>query len=149
MAEGTVQSIEISAPAGVIYGIAADLAAYPDWAQGVRSVEILEEDADGMPVRAAFVVDGMTKRIGYELVYTHDAPNRMSWTAIPGDDISEMEGSYDLTPLDDETTSVYYMLRVSTSFTIPGFLRRQAEKQIVMAALRGLKKQAEAAAKSA
>ena len=34
-------------------------------------------------------------------------------------------------------------LRVDPAFVVPGFLRRQAEKQIVSNALRGLKKRAE------
>jgi hypothetical protein len=39
---------------------------------------------------------------------------------------------------------VLFALRVDPAFTVPGFLRRQAEKQIVSSALRGLKRRAEA-----
>jgi hypothetical protein len=35
---------------------------------------------------------------------------------------------------------VVYALTVETVFTIPGFIRRQAERQIVTTALRGLRK---------
>jgi len=45
--------------------------------------------------------------------------------------------------LESGGTEVLYALRVEPAFTVPGFLRRQAEKQIVSSALRGLKKRAE------
>jgi len=142
MAEGTVQSIEIAADAATIYAIAADLGAYPDWAEGVRSVSVSEADADDLPLRAEFVVDAMMKKITYELEYDHDAPNLMSWTAIPGPDIKMMQGSYELTE-HDSGTSVVYALKVDPSFPVPGFIRRQAEKTLVNIALRGLKNRAE------
>ncbi len=77
------------------------------------------------------------------LVYQYDAPRRMSWVAEPGDDITLMEGSYDFKPLEDGATEVVYGLRAEIAFKIPGFLRRQVEKQIVGTALRGLRSRAE------
>jgi hypothetical protein len=50
-----------------------------------------------------------------------------------------LEGSYTFNVV-DEATEVVYALTVEPNFTIPGFLRRQAEKQIVTTALRGLRK---------
>jgi len=88
-------------------------------------------------------VDGFIKRITYDLVYEYDAPHRISWRAIPGDDIREMEGYYEFRPRDEGGTEIVYALRVEPAFVIPGFLRRQAEKQIVQAALRGLRRRAE------
>jgi hypothetical protein len=41
---------------------------------------------------------------------------------------------------DDGGTEVVYSLTVEPKFIIPGFIRRQAEKQIVSTALRGLRK---------
>ena len=50
-----------------------------------------------------------------------------------GDEFTEFDGC----------TSVVYAWRVTPAFTIPGFLRRQAERQLVGPALRGLRKQVE------
>lgn len=141
--EGTIRSTETSAPPEVVFGVAVDLEAYPEWATGVASVEVLDVDEDGRPARAAFSVDGFIKRISYELEYSYEEPNMMSWKAVPGDDIKEMEGSYEFRPLDDGGTAIAYALRVNPNFSVPGFLRRQAEKQIVQAALRGLRRRAE------
>ncbi len=146
MSEGTVQNIDISAPIELVYDVAADLSLYPDWAQSVKAVDVLETDDDGLPNRASFRVDAMLKEISYELVYEHDVPNLMSWTAIPGPDIEAMKGSYEFTETDDGGTSVVYALQVETTLVIPGFLRKQAEKTLVSTALRGLKRRAESLA---
>lgn len=141
--EGTVQSIEVSAPPQTVYEVALDLEDYPDWISGVKEVEILEEDDYERPLRVSFVADAMVKEIAYTLVYSYDRDNGFSWHAEPGTDIKEMEGSYEFKELDDGSTEVLYALRVDPAFTLPGFLRRQAEKQIVSSALRGLKKRSE------
>ena len=142
--EGTVQSIEVSADIQTIYEVALDLDAYPAWATGVKEVEIEEEDEFGRPVRVSFVADAMIKEISYTLLYRYDLDDGFSWSAEPGLDIKAMEGSYRFTDLEEGGTEVLYALKVDPAFTVPGFLRRQAEKQIVSNALRGLKKRAEA-----
>lgn len=141
--EGTVRSSETTAAPEVVFGVAADLAAYPDWATGVSAVEILESGEDGRPIRAKFEVDGFIKRITYELTYEYQYPKRMAWRAVPGEDIRDMEGYYEFRARDDGGTDIVYALRVEPAFVVPGFLRRQAEKQIVQAALRGLRRRAE------
>ncbi len=143
MAESTVQTIEIAASPEDCFVVAADLASYPQWATGVREVQVLETDGDGRAVQASFVVDGMVKEISYTLRYSYDFPNAMEWTAIPGDDITEMTGSYHFKDVGEGRTEVVYALRAQPAFTIPGFLRRQVEKQIVTTALRGLRKRVE------
>ncbi|MDJ0924773.1 MAG: SRPBCC family protein [Acidimicrobiia bacterium] len=143
--EGTVQSIEVSADAQTVYEVALDLDAYPDWATGVKEVEIHEEDEYGRPVRVSFVADAMIKEIAYTLLYRYDLENGFSWSAEPGRDITAMEGSYQFNEIGEGETEVLYALKVDPAFTVPGFLRRQAEKQIVSNALRGLKKRSESA----
>jgi uncharacterized membrane protein len=142
--EGTVQSIEVSADVQTIYEVALDLESYPEWATGVKEVEIEEEDEYGRPTRVSFVADAMIKEISYTLLYHYDLEDGFSWSAEPGRDIKAMEGSYRFTELEEGGTEVLYALKVDPAFTVPGFLRRQAEKQIVSNALRGLKKRAEA-----
>lgn len=144
MAESTVQSIDVRATPEACFDVAADIAVYPDWATGVRSTEILEETEDGRVHRATFVIDGMVKEIEYSLTYRYDYPNEMTWSADPGDDIKELEGSYRFESVDEDHTRVTYALRAEPAFSIPGFLRKQVEKQIVTTALRGLRSRVEA-----
>jgi len=141
--EGTVQRIEVSAEPQHVYEVALDLEAYPEWAGGVKTVAVTKEDEYGRPAEADFVVDGMVKEISYTLVYNYDHDNGFSWEAIPNDDITQLKGQYEFNPMDGDSCEVVYALKVDPAFTVPGFLRRQAEKQIVGTALRGLKKRAE------
>lgn len=141
--EGTIRSIETTADAATVFKVAADLSAYPQWVSGVSRVDIQEVDDDGWPLRAFFEVEGFIKRITYTLEYTYQYPTRIEWRAVPGADIEEMEGYYEFLPLDGGGTEIRYALRVEPAFTVPGFLRRQAEKQIIGSALRGLRKRAE------
>ena len=141
--EGTIRSTETSASPEEVFAVAIDLEAYPEWATGVSSVEVTHRDDSGRPARASFIVDGFIKRISYELEYSYDEPHLIQWTAIPGPDIKEMEGSYEFRSLDDGGTAIAYALRVAPNFSVPGFLRRQAEKQIVQSALRGLRRRVE------
>lgn len=143
MTEGTAQSIEIDAPPEDIFAVAIKIEKYPEWASGVSKVEVLERDEEGRPHRAAFELEGFVKKISYELTYSYEEPTRMTWVADPNADLEMLEGSYSFTPRDD-ATEVVYVLRVKPNFPIPGFIRRQAEKQIVSTALRGLRQQVEA-----
>jgi ribosome-associated toxin RatA of RatAB toxin-antitoxin module len=139
MTEGTFSQLEIDATPEALYDVAADVASYPEWASGVKEVEVLDFDGEGRVDRARFVVEGFIKEIEYVLKYTHDRPNALSWVAEESDDLKMLEGSYVFKPTEDGT-EVVYSLSVDPKFTIPGFLRRQAEKQIVTTALRGLRK---------
>lgn len=139
MTEGTFQTLEIDAPAEDLYDVVADVASYPEWATGVKEAEVLETDAEGRVVRARFVLEGFIKEIRYVLRYHHDRPHSLSWTSEESDDLKMMEGSYTFNP-NEGATEVVYALTVEPKFTIPGFIRRQAERQIVTTALKGLRK---------
>ncbi len=140
MAEGTFSTLEIDATPEELYDVAADIAAYPEWATGVKEVEVLDLDSEGRVDRARFVLEGFVKEIEYVLKYTHDRPNVLSWVAEPSDDLEMLEGSYQFEPTADGATEVVYALSVKPNFILPGFIKRQAEKQIVTTALRGLRK---------
>lgn len=140
MAEGTFSTLEIDATPEELYDVAADVASYPDWASGVKEVEVLDVDADGRVDRARFVLEGFVKEIEYVLKYTHDRPSVLSWVAEDSADLKMLEGSYQFGPAEDGATEVVYSLTVEPNFIVPGFIKRQAEKQIVTTALRGLRK---------
>jgi ribosome-associated toxin RatA of RatAB toxin-antitoxin module len=139
MAEGTYSTLEIDASPEDLYDVAADVAAYPEWASGVKEVEVLDLDREGKVDRARFVLEGFVKEIEYVLKYTHDRPSSLSWVAEESDDLRMLEGSYQFAPADEGATEVVYSLRVEPKFILPGFIKRQAEKQIVTTALRGLR----------
>jgi uncharacterized membrane protein len=140
MTEGTFSTLEIDASPEELYDVAADVASYPEWASGVKEVEVLDVDGEGRVDRARFVLEGFVKEIEYVLKYTHERPNVLSWVAEESADLEMLEGSYQFEPAGDGATEVVYSLSVEPNFVLPGFIKRQAEKQIVTTALRGLRK---------
>jgi len=141
MTEGTYQTLEVDASPDRLYQVVSDIAAYPEWATGVKEVEVLDSGPDGEVLKARFVLEAFVKEIEYVLAYTHDRPNSLSWSSIESDDVKMLEGSYTFHPAEgEEGTEVVYALTVEPNFIVPGFIRRQAERQIVTTALKGLRK---------
>lgn len=141
MTEGTFQTLEVDASPELLYDVVADIAAYPEWATGVKEVEVLETGSQGEVLKARFLLEAFVKEIEYVLAYSHDRPNSLSWSSIESEDVKMLEGSYTFNAGDDdEGTEVVYALTVEPNFTVPGFIRRQAERQIVTTALKGLRK---------
>jgi hypothetical protein len=87
-------------------------------------------------------VDAKVKVVAYTLAYDYsDAPTSFSWDLVDGD-VKELSGSYSFDEF-DEVTEVTYETAIDPGFPLPGFLKRQAEKQIVKGALDDLKKRVE------
>ncbi|SRR6266487_1866867 len=146
MADKTNSTMTIDVPRPVIMAVIADFAAYPGWATGVRSADILSSDPDGRPSRVRFVLDAGVIKDSYVLAYSWDGDQRVEWQlAERGSVISEMSGAYALDERDGGTT-VTYELAVGLAVPMIGMLKRRAEKTIIDTALKGLRGRAEQAA---
>lgn len=143
MADRTSSSIVVAAPPAVVMGVIADFAAYPDWATGVRSAEVLDAAPDGRGQAVRFELDAGVIRDRYVLGYHWDADTAVRWElAEPGSMISEMSGGYQLAD-DGGGTRVTYELAVGLRVPMIGMLKRRAEKTIIDTALKGLRSRAE------
>jgi len=141
----TTSDIVIDAPADRIMDVIADFAAYPSWATGMKSADVVSTAGDGRAEQVHFVLDATPIRDEYDLGYVWDGDRTVSWSlAVPGAMLKSMDGAYILEPLDDERTRVTYQLAVDVSIPLLGMLKRKAEKVIIDTALKGLKKQVEA-----
>ena len=58
MAEQTTSSIVIDATPAQVMAVIADFPAYPEWAQGMKQVEVVEEGADGRARQGALRARG-------------------------------------------------------------------------------------------
>ena len=146
MADQTESSIEINASPEQIMAVIADLAAYPDWSDGITSVEVLSVyEEDGRPADARFHLDSGPIRDDYELEYDWDGDTQVTWKLTKGDMVTAMDGMYKLTPNGDSTT-VLYRLAVDVKIPMLGMIKRKAEKVIVDTALKGLKERVESGA---
>ncbi|HTZ93984.1 MAG TPA: SRPBCC family protein [Streptosporangiaceae bacterium] len=142
MADRTSSSITVAAGRPTVMGVIADFEAYPDWATGIRSAEVLTAAPDGRPDRVRFSLDAGVIKDNYVLAYAWDGDAAVRWQlAEAGSVVTEMSGQY-LLAEDGGGTQVTYELAVGTRVPL-GLLRRRAEKTIIDTALKGLKSRAE------
>ena len=145
MAEQTEGSVTIKASAEDVMEVILDYESYPKW-NDLKSVKVLKKDSQGrgseveMQVKAPVIGE-----VRYVLKYSYKAKNGgVSWTTkeIEGG-LKDIKGEYELEELDEDETKVTYRMSIELNMKVPGFLRRQGEKQIVDGALKGLKKRVE------
>jgi uncharacterized membrane protein len=142
MADRVKDTTDIEASAEEIFGVATDFEAYPEWNANIKQVEVKETDEEGRASLVWYEVDAKIKVVKYTLEYDYsEAPNGFSWDLVDGD-VKKLNGSYFFDEFED-VTEVSYEMEIDPGFPVPGFLKRQAEKQIVRGALDDLKKRVE------
>lgn len=146
MADFTESSILIAAEPGTVVDVIGDVEAYPEWTDQMREVTVLTTDDAGWPDQAQFTVDAGILQDTYVLEYVwdvaEDGSGTVSWHLVRGQMLTAMDGSYTLTAQDGGTL-VVYRLAVDVRISLPGIIKRKAEKGIVSGALDGLKKRVE------
>jgi ribosome-associated toxin RatA of RatAB toxin-antitoxin module len=145
MSEQTSSTIVIEATATAVMSEIADLESYPEWTGSVRSVEVLDRNADGRPSRATFVLDAGVVKDTYTLEYTWQGDDSVSWTLVEAQMLTAMDGSYRLTDHGEVGTDVEYVLTLDLKMPMIGLLRRKAEKVVTDTALKELKRRVEGA----
>ena len=145
MAEQTTSSIVISAEPASVMAVISDFEAYPQWAQGVKKAQPVEEVGNGRPDQVYFELDASPIKDAYTLSYDWHGDESVTWTLVEGKMLKAMDGAYELDDRDG-STEVTYRLAVEISIPMIGMLRRKAEKVIIDTALKGLKKRVESLA---
>jgi len=140
----TTSDIVIDAAPSDVMAVIADFDAYPSWATGVRSAEVVEPGAAGDRAdRVRFTLDAAPIRDTYELLYTWDGDRSVSWSlAEKATVLTALDGTYALAEVAGGTR-VTYQLAVDVAVPLLGTLKRKAEKVIIDAALSGLKQRVE------
>src|SRR3954451_16083226 len=94
MADQTTSSILISAEPAAVMAVIADFDAYPHWAKGVKSADVLSTDGDGRAEEVAFVLDAAPIRDEYTLSYDWDENASVTWSLVKAKMLKSMEGAY-------------------------------------------------------
>src|SRR5438093_4954772 len=141
MPEQTQGSIEISATPKEIMEVIEGFGAYPEWAEGIRKAEVKKKDSKGRPAEVAFEVSQMGIGATYTLAYKYRTKDGgLSWTTKSASGaVKDINGEYTLEP-SGKGTKVTYRATIEPAIPMMGFMKRQAEKTIINAALGGLKK---------
>ncbi|NYD42308.1 SRPBCC family protein [Nocardioides panaciterrulae] len=150
MAEQTTSSIDIEAGPAEVMGVIADFEAYPQWAKGVTTADIVSSyDSGGAAGRARevfFELDVSPIRDEYTLSYDWQGDLAVTWTLVEGKMLRALDGAYLLRERDSGVTEVTYQLALDVSIPLIGMLKRKGEKILIDTALRGLKKRVESLA---
>jgi ribosome-associated toxin RatA of RatAB toxin-antitoxin module len=143
MAEHAEGTTEVVATPAEVMAVVADFEAYPDWVANLEEVEVLARDRRGRGTRVAFRLGTPWGEQAYTLAYRYRSRDAgVDWTYVEGT-LRDLAGSYELEPAGDGATRVTYRLQVELGVPIPGFLLRQAARQIVRTALGDLKRRVE------
>lgn len=143
MTDQTAGTIDIAAPAKAVMAVIADLPSYPQWADGIKQVQVLDTDERGRPVTAQLTLEKAVVKDEYTIAYEWaDDGLSVRWRLVRGKMQKAQNGSYVLTEHDGHTT-VTYTLSVELNIPMIGLLRRKAEKVIIDTALNELKRKVE------
>jgi ribosome-associated toxin RatA of RatAB toxin-antitoxin module len=142
MAEQTTSSILIEADQAQVMAVIADFPAYPEWAQGMKKAEVVEQGSGERADKVHFELEAAPIKDSYTLEYDWHGDSSVRWHLVEGRMLKAMEGAYELRP-SGSGTEVTYRLAVDLSIPMIGMLRRKAEKVIIDTALKGLKKRVE------
>jgi ribosome-associated toxin RatA of RatAB toxin-antitoxin module len=142
MADQASQRATIAASPEHLFEVVTDFERYPDWAHDLKTVEVVERDADGRATTVRYRAAAMGRSTTYSLGYDYaDAPGRLSWRLLRGDIMRRLDGAYEFHAIDGDPdrTDVEYHLSVELVVPLPGFVKRRAESRIMHNALRELK----------
>lgn len=140
MTEPSSSQTTVTADRATVMEVLSDFAAYPQWAAGMKSAEVLSSYPDGRAETVSFVIDAGPIKDTYALRYEWD-PDGISFAlAESGAVVKGLTGAYRLAEADDGTAVTY---ELSTDLKMPmiaGMFRSRMEKMIVQNTLKDLKR---------
>ncbi len=106
---GGSKSIEVDAPIAACWALAVDVASAPEWQAGMKTMVVLERDADGRPSLCETTADAKVKDVTTKVRFAYAEPTRVSWVQEKGD-LKKLDGAWDLEDLGGGRTRVTYTL---------------------------------------
>ncbi|HXH74520.1 MAG TPA: SRPBCC family protein [Bacteriovoracaceae bacterium] len=104
-------------PVEKMYKAIIDYKSYPKFVDGMKSVDVQTESADGATVKFCL---NIMKEISYILKLSHKPNKEVSWTLVTGDMMKVNNGKWTLKDLGNNKTEVTYSLEVELKGFIPG-----------------------------
>lgn len=104
-------------PADKFYQAIIDYKGYPDFVDGVESVNVSNESADGATVTMNL---NLIKKISYTIKLNHKPNQEVNWSLVSGDIMKVNNGKWTLKDLGGNKTEVTYSLEVELKGFLPG-----------------------------
>ena len=135
--------ILIEASADEVRKVLFDIANYPEWSRSIKATKVESNDDQGRPLRIELTIEAGMLRDKATLDYNwSQAPEKVSFSLVDADLLTQMDGIYTVNALGDET-EVTYELESDVSMPIPKPMLQSAEQGIIKAALEELKEKIE------
>ena len=139
----TSSKILIEASADDVRKVLFDIADYPSWSRSIKGTKVESSDDQGRPIRIQLTIEAGMLRDKPTLDYDwSQAPEKVSFSLVDADLLTQMDGVYTVKALGDET-EVTYELTSDVSMPIPKPMLESAELGIIKAALEELKEKIE------
>jgi len=139
-------TVEIDAPRGRCYEIAADIESAPEWQGTLEEVEVLEHDPEGRPLVVETLSDAMVKKVRSWLRFQYDPPAGLTWEQEKGE-AKWLIGSWAFDEVGEAQTRATYSLRADPGRILGLLLRGPVESKVkellTKSAAEGLKQHAE------
>lgn len=131
--------ILIEAGADEVRKVLFDIAGYPNWSRSIKATKVESSDDQGRPLRIQLTIEAGMLRDKPTLDYDWSAaPEKVSFSLVDADLLTQMDGTYIVKSLGDET-EVTYELHTDVSMPVPKPMLEQAELGTIKAALDELK----------
>ena len=139
MSEKSSSTIVIDAPLTDVQAALFDIATYPEWLTSIKKADVLESDDQGRAVKAKLSIDAGMMKDRVTLDYDWSAaPASLSFTMDEANLLTQMDGTYFIKALDEDSTQVTYELTVAVSLPVPAMVITKAQQQTIDAALKEL-----------
>jgi hypothetical protein len=139
----TSSKILIEASAAEVREVLFDIAGYPSWSKSIKGAKVETSDDQGRPLRIQLTIEAGMLRDKPTLDYDWSAaPEKVSFSLVDADLLTQMDGTYIVKAIGDET-EVTYKLNSDVSMPIPKPMLESAEAGIIKAALEELKEKVE------
>ena len=139
MFEKSSSTIVIEAALADVQAALFDIATYPEWLTSIKKADILEKDDQGRAIKAKLSIDAGMMKDRVTLDYDWSAaPASLSFSMDEADLLTQMDGTYLIKALDEDSTQVTYELTVAVSLPVPEMMITKAQQQTIDAALKEL-----------
>jgi ribosome-associated toxin RatA of RatAB toxin-antitoxin module len=139
MSEKSSSTIVIDAPLADVQAALFDIATYPEWLTSIKKADVLESDDQGRAIKAKLAIDAGMMKDRVTLDYDWSAaPASLSFSMDEADLLTQMDGTYFIKALDEDSTQVTYELTVAVSLPVPEMMITKAQQQTIDAALKEL-----------
>ncbi len=110
------------------WALVQDVARAPRWQRGLDRLDVVQRDDHGRPSVCDTVTDAKVTKVRCRVQMSYQPPYRLAWSQVESDDLSSMEGSWELEALGPARTRATYSLAVDPGKV--GWLARPLERVI-------------------